>query len=614
VAMDETAFGEATAALKEACGEIDKRLGETKYLAGDAPAMADIVVAATMFPAFAKALDPAARDATPRLVAYMADLAANADVKSVLGKLRMCDMIRMPKAKAPKAPKEKKSAAPKDQKEKEKKKETGLGLSAKREDDFGAWYSQVVVEGDLIDYYDISGCYILKPWAYAQWEVLQRFFDQEIKDIGVENCYFPMFVSASRLEAEKDHIEDFAPEVAWVTKSGETDLECPIAVRPTSETVMYPHYAQWIRSHRDLPLRLNQWCNVVRWEFKHPTPFIRSREFLWQEGHTAFSTKEECDVEVRQILDLYRRVYEEYLAVPVVPGTKSEKEKFAGGLYTTTVEAYIPGSGRGVQGATSHCLGQNFAKMFHIEYEDQAGGRSMVWQNSWGFTTRTLGVCYMVHGDNDGLVLPPKVAPVQAIVITIPSSKVSEEQKKKMNEIAETMTKSLKDAGVRSKLDARDNYTPGWKYNHWELKGVPLRVEFGMRDMENNTCVIARRDNREKESVKIEDLPKRVKELCEQVQNDMFERAKKQRDENIVRLTSWDGFISALDEKKLIMTPWCNTKESEELVKKKSTAESAGGAAKTLCIPFEQPALEPGTKCFITGEEAKCWVLWGRSY
>jgi len=489
-----------------------------------------------------------------------------------------------------------------------------LGLSAKREDDFGAWYSQVVVEGDLIDYYDISGCYILKPWAYAQWEVLQRFFDQEIKDIGVENCYFPMFVSASRLEAEKDHIEDFAPEVAWVTKSGETDLECPIAVRPTSETVMYPHYAQWIRSHRDLPLRLNQWCNVVRWEFKHPTPFIRSREFLWQEGHTAFSTKEECDVEVRQILDLYRRVYEEYLAVPVVPGTKSEKEKFAGGLYTTTVEAYIPGSGRGVQGATSHCLGQNFAKMFHIEYEDQAGGRSMVWQNSWGFTTRTLGVCYMVHGDNDGLVLPPKVAPVQAIVITIPSSKVSEEQKKKMNEIAETMTKSLKDAGVRSKLDARDNYTPGWKYNHWELKGVPLRVEFGMRDMENNTCVIARRDNREKESVKIEDLPKRVKELCEQVQNDMFERAKKQRDENIVRLTSWDGFISALDEKKLIMTPWCNTKESEELVKKKSTAESAGGAAKTLCIPFEQPALEPGTKCFITGEEAKCWVLWGLSY
>jgi len=433
VAMDETAFGEATAALKEACGEIDKRLGETKYLAGDAPAMADIVVAATMFPAFAKALDPAARDATPRLVAYMADLAANADVKSVLGKLRMCDMIRMPKAKAPKAPKEKKAAAPKDQKEKEKKKETGLGLSAKREDDFGAWYSQVVVEGDLIDYYDISGCYILKPWAYAQWEVLQRFFDQEIKDIGVENCYFPMFVSASRLEAEKDHIEDFAPEVAWVTKSGETDLECPIAVRPTSETVMYPHYAQWIRSHRDLPLRLNQWCNVVRWEFKHPTPFIRSREFLWQEGHTAFSTKEECDVEVRQILDLYRRVYEEYLAVPVVPGTKSEKEKFAGGLYTTTVEAYIPGSGRGVQGATSHCLGQNFAKMFHIEYEDQAGGRSMVWQNSWGFTTRTLGVCYMVHGDNDGLVLPPKVAPVQAIVITIPSSKVSEEQKKKMN-------------------------------------------------------------------------------------------------------------------------------------------------------------------------------------
>jgi prolyl-tRNA synthetase len=419
--------------LKEACGELEKRLGESKYLAGDAPAMADVAVVATLFPAFAKALDPAARDATPRLLAYAADIAANADVKSVLGKLRMCDMIRMPKAKAPKAPKEKKPAAPKEQKEKEKKKETGLGLSTKREDDFGAWYSQVVVAGDLIDYYDISGCYILKPWAYAQWEYLKEFFDREIKELEVENCYFPMFVSASRLEAEKDHIEDFAPEVAWVTRSGNTDLEVPIAVRPTSETVMYPHYAQWIRSHRDLPLRLNQWCNVVRWEFKHPTPFIRSREFLWQEGHTAYSSKAECDVEVRQILELYRRVYEEYLAVPVVPGKKSEKEKFAGGDYTTTVEAYVPGSGRGVQGATSHCLGQNFAKMFNIEYEDTKGGRSLVWQNSWGFTTRTLGVMYMVHGDDDGLVLPPKVAPVQAIVIPIPNSKLSDEAKQKMD-------------------------------------------------------------------------------------------------------------------------------------------------------------------------------------
>jgi prolyl-tRNA synthetase len=264
------------------------------------------------------------------------------------------------------------------------------------------------------------------------WECIKDFFDAEIKKTGVENCYFPLFVSAARLEAEKDHIEDFAPEVAWVTRSGQSDLDIPIAVRPTSETVMYPQFANWIRSHRDLPLKLNQWCNVVRWEFKHPTPFIRSREFLWQEGHTAFTNKKDADAEVRHILELYRRVYEELLAVPVIPGVKSEKEKFAGGLYTTTVEAFVPATGRGIQGATSHCLGQNFAKMFDITFENATGGRSMAWQNSWGCTTRTIGVAVMVHGDDIGLVLPPRVAPLQAVVITIPNTKMSKEDTDRM--------------------------------------------------------------------------------------------------------------------------------------------------------------------------------------
>ena len=308
------------------------------------------------------------------------------------------------------------------------KKETKLGMHVGINEDFGAWYSQVVVEAELIDYYDISGCYILRPYAFTQWEFIHEFFNKEIKKLGVQNAYFPMFVSQSRLEAEKDHIEDFSPEVAWVTRSGDSELECPIAVRPTSETVMYPHYANWIRSHRDLPLLLNQWCNVVRWEFKHPTPFIRSREFLWQEGHTAHATKKACDEEVRTILDLYRQVYEDMLAVPVIPGVKSEKEKFAGGLYTTTVEAFVPQTGRGIQGATSHCLGQNFAKMFDITFENEKGGRSMVWQNSWGMTTRMLGVCYMVHGDDVGLRLPPKIAPIQVVIVTIPNSKLSEEK------------------------------------------------------------------------------------------------------------------------------------------------------------------------------------------
>ena len=260
----------------------------------------------------------------------------------------------------------------------------------------------------MIDFYDISGCYILRPWSYSIWEAIQDFLDGQIKTLGVQNCYFPMFVSEARLNAEKDHVEGFAPEVAWVTKSGDGELNEPIAIRPTSETIMYPAFANWIHSHRDLPLKLNQWNNVVRWEFKHPTPFLRTREFLWQEGHTAHATLAEADKEVMQILGFYAAVYEELLAVPVIPGKKTEKEKFAGGHYTTTVEAYIPGTGRAIQGATSHNLGQNFGKMFKIEFEDQNGQKAIPWQNSWGLTTRTIGVMVMVHSDDKGLVLPPR--------------------------------------------------------------------------------------------------------------------------------------------------------------------------------------------------------------
>ncbi|GMP87312.1 hypothetical protein CsSME_00039738 [Camellia sinensis var. sinensis] len=282
-------------------------------------------------------------------------------------------------------------------KKKEVKKETGLGLSAKKDDNFGEWYSEVVVSGELIEYYDISGCYILRPWTMSIWEIMQAFFDAEIKKMKIKNCYFPLFVSPGVLQKEKDHIEGFAPEVAWVTKSGQSDLDVPIAIRPTSETVMYPYYSKWIRGHRDLPLKLNQWCNVVRWEFSNPTPFIRSREFLWQEGHTAFATKEEADKEVLEILELYRCIYEEYLAIPVIKGKKSEHEKFAGGLYTTSVEVFIPNTGRGIQGATSHCLGQNFAKMFEINFENEKGEKTMVWQNSWAYSTRTVKqLCFLL--------------------------------------------------------------------------------------------------------------------------------------------------------------------------------------------------------------------------
>lgn len=295
-----------------------------------------------------------------------------------------------------------------------------IAIGVKKEVDFPGWYTNVLLKADMLDYYSVSGCYILKPWSYSIWEEIQTWFNTQIKELGVQNSYFPMFVSQSVLEREKDHIEGFSPEVAWVTRAGNSDLEEPIAIRPTSETAMYPYYAKWIRSHRDLPLKLNQWNSVVRWEFKNPQPFLRTREFLWQEGHTAFLTKAEADAEVRQILDLYRQVYEDLLAVPVIPGIKSEKEKFAGGLYTTTLEGFIPTSGRGIQAATSHCLGQNFSRpeMFNIFVEDPVDkSKSYVWQNSWGLSTRTIGVMVMVHGDNQGLVLPPRVASIQVIVV-----------------------------------------------------------------------------------------------------------------------------------------------------------------------------------------------------
>eukprot|EP00475_Leptophrys_vorax_P031188 TRINITY_DN4716_c0_g1_i1.p1 TRINITY_DN4716_c0_g1~~TRINITY_DN4716_c0_g1_i1.p1 ORF type:complete len:619 (-),score=173.39 TRINITY_DN4716_c0_g1_i1:551-2260(-) len=300
-----------------------------------------------------------------------------------------------------------------------KSREEMLGIEASKFKDFSKWYNQVVFRSEMIDYYDVSGCYILRPWSYFVWEQIQNYFDKEIKKLGVKNTYFPLFVSWSALNREKDHIEGFAPEVAWVTRAGNSELQEPIAIRPTSETIMYTSFSKWIRSHRDLPLQINQWSNVVRWEFKNPTPFIRSREFLWQEGHSAFSTKLEAEKEVYQILDIYARVYEDLLAVPVTKGIKTEKEKFAGALFTTTIECFVPAAGKGVQAATSHCLGQNFAHMFDITFENQEGKTEHCWQNSWGLSTRSLGVMVMVHGDDKGLVMPPKVAPVQVIMVPI---------------------------------------------------------------------------------------------------------------------------------------------------------------------------------------------------
>ncbi|KAK4749753.1 hypothetical protein SAY87_027202 [Trapa incisa] len=494
-------------------------------------------------------------------------------------------------------------------KKKEVKKETGLGLTNKKDENFGEWYSEVVVNGEMIEYYDISGCYILRPWAMTIWEIMQKFFDAEIKKMKIKNCYFPLFVSPTVLQKEKDHIEGFAPEVAWVTKSGESDLEVPIAIRPTSETVMYPYYSKWIRGHRDLPLKLNQWCNVVRWEFSHPTPFIRSREFLWQEGHTAFATKEEADTEVLEILELYRRIYEEFLAIPVIKGKKSELEKFAGGYYTTSVEAFIPNTGRGIQGATSHCLGQNFAKMFEINFENEKGEKAMVWQNSWAYSSRTIGVMIMVHGDDKGLVLPPRVASVQVIVVPVP---YKDADMQGIFDACNATVDTLCAAGIRAEADLRDNYSPGWKYSHWEMKGVPLRIEIGPKDFANNQVRAVRRDNVAKTDIPRAELVEKVNQILEDIQQSLFDAAKKKRDDCMHIARTWEEFVEALGQKKMILAPWCDEEEVEKDVKARTKGEM--GAAKTLCSPFEQPELPEGTKCFASGKPATKWSYWGRSY
>ncbi|KAJ3123608.1 hypothetical protein HK100_011544 [Physocladia obscura] len=482
-----------------------------------------------------------------------------------------------------------------------------IGIDVKKNEDFPSWYTQVLIKTEMMDYYDVSGCYILRPWSFKIWAEIKKFFTAEIEELGIEECYFPMFVSAKALNKEKDHVEGFAPEVAWVTKAGQSDLAEPIAVRPTSETIMYPAYAKWVQSHRDLPIRLNQWCNVVRWEFKNPQPFLRTREFLWQEGHTAFATKAESDREVLDILDLYRRVYEEVLAVPVVPGKKSENEKFAGGLYTTTVEGFIPTTGRAIQGATSHSLGQNFAKMFEITIEDpeQKGAKSFVWQNSWGLTTRTIGVMVMVHGDDKGLVLPPKIANIQVIVVPVGiTAKTTAEERAKIYEYVDEVVKLCKPVGVRAKADLRDVYTPGYKFNHWEMRGVPIRLEVGPKDIAKNEVRCVVRHDGSSSQLAFINLAKTLPEKLTKIQADMFEKAKAERDAHVIRLEKFEnGFVQTLDSKNLILAPWCERVACEKEVKDRSTRIALAGetadekapsmGAKTLCIPFKQPTENP---------------------
>lgn len=504
-----------------------------------------------------------------------------------------------------------------------------IGITVDKSKDFPGWYQQVLTKGEMLDYYDISGCYILRPPSYAIWENIQKWFDEKIKGLGVQNAYFPMFVSSRVLEREKDHIEGFAPEVAWVTRAGQSELEEPIAIRPTSETVMYPYYAKWIQSYRDLPLKLNQWNSVVRWEFKHPQPFLRTREFLWQEGHTVFLTKEEAEKEVLQILDFYADIYTELLAVPVVKGRKTEKEKFAGGDYTITVEGYIPQTGRGIQGGTSHHLGQNFSKMFNLTVEDPKGPeypKVFAFQNSWGLSTRTLGVMVMIHSDNKGLVIPPRVAQFQAVVIPVGITKnTTEEQRQQIYDSSRSVESRLKQAGIRAFGDYNDNYTPGWKFSQYELKGIPVRIELGPKDIKENQVTVVRRNDSRKYNVKLDELEKRIPEILNELHNDLYSKAKELYDSHRVLVDEWKDFVPNLNKKNVIIAPWCGVTECEEDIKDSSAKKDDGEeiavdekapsmGAKSLCIPFEQPELKEGQKCIKCDRPAINYTMFGRSY
>ncbi|CAK7211285.1 hypothetical protein SBRCBS47491_001071 [Sporothrix bragantina] len=507
-----------------------------------------------------------------------------------------------------------------------------IGITVSKADHFAQWYQEVVLKAEMIEYYnEIAGFYILRPPAMYVWNVIRKWFQERIEHMGVEETSFPMFLSSKSLEKEKDHVEGFAPELAWVTKAGDKDLEIPVAVRPTSEAVMYPYYAKWIRSHRDLPFRLNQWNSVVRWEAKQTTPFLRAREFLWQEGHTAHVSEETAGKEVLEILELYAGVYEQLLAVPVVRGRKTENEKFAGGYYTTTVEGYIPTNGRGIQGATSHCLGQNFSKMFDITVEDpnQKGQHMHVWQNSWGLSTRVIGVMVMIHGDDKGLVLPPRISKVQAILIPVGlTAKMTAEEKTAHIAKCDELLAEIKKAGVRADIDVREGYTPAWKFNDWELKGVPLRLEFGPKDAAKDVISYARRDTGEKGTVPLAELATAVPALLETVQKAMYDKADKAFREHRLVIQDWSKVVPALDSKNVVLIPHCLDMKCEDrikdLTKSDEQVEGPDGqkapsmGMKSLCIPFEQPAekITEGTKCLSPECErnAQTWVMFGRSY
>lgn len=468
------------------------------------------------------------------------------------------------------------------------------------EEDFSRWYTDIVLRAELMDYSDVRGCMVIRPYGYAIWELIQKELDGRFRETGHENAYFPLFIPESLLKKEAEHVEGFAPEVAWVTKGGNEVLAEPLVVRPTSETIICSMYARWIQSYRDLPMLLNQWCNVVRWE-KSTRPFLRTSEFLWQEGHTVHATYDEAQEETMKMLDVYRDFAYNAMAIPVLTGQKTEKEKFAGAKDTYAVEAMMH-DGQALQMGTSHNLGQNFAKVFDIKFLDKDGVQKYAWQTSWGASTRLIGGLIMVHGDNRGLKIPPRIAPVQVIVVPVAMHKEG------VIEAAESVKNALQKFGFRVKMDARDQ-SPGWKFNEWEMRGVPIRLEIGPKDIENSRVILVRRDTHEKLETGIEGLEGVIEALLADIHNNMLAMATAHRDAHIHAASTKLEVLEAVDKHKgFALSAWCGQRSCEEAFKAEFNAISS------RCMPFDKQGEAKGKTCAICGEPATKMIYWARSY
>ena len=472
---------------------------------------------------------------------------------------------------------------------------------ASQSKDFPQWYQDVVDKAELAQHSKVKGCMVIRPYGYAIWELVQAELDRRIKAAGVKNAYFPLFIPQSFLTREKNHVKGFAPECAVVTHGGGKELAEPLVVRPTSETIIYDTYSDWIHSYRDLPLLINQWANVVRWEMR-TRPFLRTTEFLWKEGHTVHATKAEAEVEVARALKMYQDFDREFLALPVLTGTKSPKETFAGADYTRTTEA-LAKDGKVIQAGTSHLLGQTFAKAFNIQFQDEKGEMQYAWQTSWGLSTRIIGTIIVCHGDEKGLVLPPRVAPVQVVIVPIYKT---EEEKKTVLGVCLKVEESLKSQGVRTEVDARENATPGYKFNEWELKGVPIRIELGPRDLAEKKAVYVKRYNGEKSSMGIDLLETTIPGLLEQIQGEMLELAEKRLAENIREAETLEEMVALLDEKSgFVKAAWAGNEDDEKKIQDKTKA--------TIRIVSEEKWPKERT-CIFTGKKTDTVVYFARAY